>query len=150
MITHGTAQVTTRIQNSISSLSFSSSTEFTGSGTSRLDGQSRRNTNSGASDNTSNDEEKSGYLQPTLARLGQQCLSNLREVGEEKLLTRLYEGHSFGEMALIYDEPRNASVRATTEVRVRVALNHIICHSCTGQLTSSQWNRVSFHRSFPL
>lgn len=32
----------------------------------------------------------------------------------EKILTRLYEGHCFGEMALIYDEPRNASVRATT------------------------------------
>ncbi|CAM9524304.1 unnamed protein product, partial [Ectocarpus sp. 8 AP-2014] len=34
----------------------------------------------------------------------------------ERVLTRLYEGNSFGEMALIYDEPRNASVRATTEV----------------------------------
>ncbi|CAM9744856.1 unnamed protein product, partial [Discosporangium mesarthrocarpum] len=33
----------------------------------------------------------------------------------ERFLTNLYEGHFFGEMALIYDEPRNASVRATTE-----------------------------------
>lgn len=32
-------------------------------------------------------------------------------------LTHLYEGHSFGEMALLYDEPRNASVKAITEVR---------------------------------
>lgn len=32
----------------------------------------------------------------------------------ERVLTRLYEGHCFGEMALIYDEPRNASVQATT------------------------------------
>lgn len=40
------------------------------------------------------------------------------EVGvSERLLTHLYEGHSFGEMALIYNEPRNASVQATTEVR---------------------------------
>lgn len=36
----------------------------------------------------------------------------------EKVLTRLYEGNSFGEMALIYDEPRNATVRATTKVRI--------------------------------
>lgn len=32
----------------------------------------------------------------------------------ERVLTRLYEGHCFGEMALIYDEPRNATVQATT------------------------------------
>lgn len=32
-------------------------------------------------------------------------------------LTRLYEGTFFGEMALIYDEPRNANVRAATKVR---------------------------------
>lgn len=38
------------------------------------------------------------------------------ETTGEKILTRLYEGNSFGEIALIYDEPRNASVRAVTEV----------------------------------
>ena len=35
----------------------------------------------------------------------------------EKVLTRLYEGNTFGERALIYDEPRIATVRAVTEVR---------------------------------
>lgn len=35
---------------------------------------------------------------------------------EEISLTRLYEGTFFGEMALIYDEPRNANIRAATKV----------------------------------
>lgn len=35
---------------------------------------------------------------------------------QEIFLTHLYEGNCFGEMALIYDEPRNATVRAVTEV----------------------------------
>eukprot|EP00752_Nemacystus_decipiens_P001573 g1534.t1 len=42
--------------------------------------------------------------------------SGIDSTHTEKVLTRLYEGHSFGEMSLIYDEPRNASVRAVTEV----------------------------------
>ena len=42
--------------------------------------------------------------------------SGIDSIPTEKVLTRLYEGNCFGEMALIYDEPRNASVRATTEV----------------------------------
>ncbi|CAN0575456.1 unnamed protein product, partial [Ectocarpus sp. 12 AP-2014] len=33
-----------------------------------------------------------------------------------KLLVQMFEGHYFGELALIYGEPRNASVRATEEV----------------------------------
>lgn len=33
----------------------------------------------------------------------------------EKLLVQMFEGHYFGELALIYGEPRNASVRATDE-----------------------------------
>lgn len=38
--------------------------------------------------------------------------------GEEKerVLVQMFEGHYFGEVALIYGEPRNASVRATGEV----------------------------------
>lgn len=32
-----------------------------------------------------------------------------------KLLVQMFEGHYFGELALIYGEPRNASVRATEE-----------------------------------
>ncbi|KAI9996706.1 hypothetical protein PInf_014449 [Phytophthora infestans] len=35
----------------------------------------------------------------------------------EKELTRLYEGHVFGEMSLIYSEPRTASVRAVGPVK---------------------------------
>uniref|UniRef100_K3WAW8 cGMP-dependent protein kinase n=1 Tax=Globisporangium ultimum (strain ATCC 200006 / CBS 805.95 / DAOM BR144) TaxID=431595 RepID=K3WAW8_GLOUD len=35
----------------------------------------------------------------------------------EKELTRLYEGHVFGEMSLIYSEPRTASVRAIGPVK---------------------------------
>lgn len=43
--------------------------------------------------------------------------TSLRSSGEV-FLTRLYEGTSFGEMALIYDEPRNANIRATTKVEL--------------------------------
>lgn len=42
--------------------------------------------------------------------------SGIDSLPTEKVLTRLYEGNCFGEMSLIYDEPRNASVRAMTEV----------------------------------
>lgn len=38
----------------------------------------------------------------------------------ETTLTRLYEGNVFGEIALLYNEPRNANVRAITKVRVTV------------------------------
>jgi CRP-like cAMP-binding protein len=31
-------------------------------------------------------------------------------------ITSLYEGHFFGELALIYDEPRNATVKAINSV----------------------------------
>ena len=34
----------------------------------------------------------------------------------EQVLTRLYEGNTFGEMALVYDEPRTSTVHAVTEV----------------------------------
>lgn len=37
-------------------------------------------------------------------------------VNGERILARLHEGNDFGEMALVYDEPRNANVRAVTEV----------------------------------
>jgi CRP-like cAMP-binding protein len=36
---------------------------------------------------------------------------------KEKTLTRLYEGHCFGEMALVLDKPRAASIMATTELK---------------------------------
>lgn len=42
--------------------------------------------------------------------------SSNASVPDERILTRLYKGNCFGEMALIYDEPRNASVRALTKV----------------------------------
>lgn len=47
---------------------------------------------------------------------GQGRWSGIDSLPTEKVLTRLYEGHCFGEMSLIYGEPRNASVRAVTEV----------------------------------
>lgn len=42
------------------------------------------------------------------------CHSSEEEI--EKLVVQMFEGHYFGELALIYGEPRNASVRATGEV----------------------------------
>ncbi|KAJ0406883.1 hypothetical protein ATCC90586_001464 [Pythium insidiosum] len=43
---------------------------------------------------------------------------DLRKPGSpERELTRLYEGHVFGEMSLIYSEPRTASVRAVGPVK---------------------------------
>ncbi len=38
-------------------------------------------------------------------------------VDKEKTLTRLFEGHCFGEMALVLDKPRAASIVATTELK---------------------------------
>lgn len=49
-------------------------------------------------------------------RNGRRRWSGIDSLPTEKVLTRLYEGNCFGEMALIYDEPRNASVRALTKV----------------------------------
>lgn len=37
----------------------------------------------------------------------------------EKKLVQMFEGHYFGELALIYEEPRTASVRATDEASFR-------------------------------
>jgi CRP-like cAMP-binding protein len=36
--------------------------------------------------------------------------------GQQSILVQMYEGQFFGELALIYNEPRNASVRAITNV----------------------------------
>lgn len=72
--------------------------------------------------------------------------------GMERFLTRLYEGNFFGEMALIYDEPRNASVRATTEVRRSVSKRHkITSHSWHGLLKSCSWSlfMLAYSRGFP-
>lgn len=54
--------------------------------------------------------------QPELSGWSDREWSCMDSPPTERVLTRLYEGNSFGEMALIYDEPRNASVRATTDV----------------------------------
>ncbi|CAM9700356.1 unnamed protein product, partial [Hapterophycus canaliculatus] len=42
------------------------------------------------------------------------------ETGKQRtrVLVQMFEGHYFGELALIYGEPRNASVRATEEARI--------------------------------
>nr|CCA25284.1 calcium/calmodulindependent protein kinase kinase pu [Albugo laibachii Nc14] len=48
---------------------------------------------------------------------------------EEKELTRLYEGHVFGEMSLIYQEPRTASVRAIGDVKC-LYLNKVDFDEC--------------------
>lgn len=42
------------------------------------------------------------------------------ENGSEKVLARLAKDHYFGEMALLGNQPRNATVRAVTDVRVAV------------------------------
>ena len=40
----------------------------------------------------------------------------------EKVVVQMFDGHYFGELALIYGEPRNASVRANGEVRMVLCL----------------------------
>lgn len=49
------------------------------------------------------------------------------DMEQTKLLVQMFEGHYFGELALIYGEPRNASVRATEEVRssCRLCRTHV-------------------------
>lgn len=37
---------------------------------------------------------------------------------EEAAVIQMFDGHYFGELALIYKEPRNASIRANGEVRM--------------------------------
>ncbi|EQC35853.1 CAMKK/CAMKK-META protein kinase [Saprolegnia diclina VS20] len=38
--------------------------------------------------------------------------------GKERMITHLYAGHYFGELALIYDDPRTATVRAVGDVEL--------------------------------
>ncbi|CAM9866108.1 unnamed protein product, partial [Hapterophycus canaliculatus] len=57
---------------------------------------------------------------------------------DEIVLTRLYEGNCFGEMALIYDEPRNASVRALTKVTC-VYLHKKDFRECLGDKTFNKF-----------
>lgn len=49
------------------------------------------------------------------AKTNEQPTKSLAEEERTKLLVQMFEGHYFGELALIYGEPRNASVRATEE-----------------------------------
>ena len=43
---------------------------------------------------------------------GQAAVVEIQDDGTEKILTRLFEGHCFGEMALVSDKPRSASIVA--------------------------------------
>ena len=49
---------------------------------------------------------------------------------EHGTLVTLYEGHSIGEMALINDKPRNASVMALTKVVTCMALTKDAFKEC--------------------
>lgn len=40
-------------------------------------------------------------------------------------MVQMFEGHYFGEVALIYGEPRNASVRATGEASITLTI--VVC-----------------------
>ncbi|MBN2423866.1 MAG: cyclic nucleotide-binding domain-containing protein [Calditrichaceae bacterium] len=55
------------------------------------------------------------------------------EENEEIILTRLYEGDYFGEMALITGEPRSATVRASTDVNLwkldKTDFDNLIMHN---------------------
>ena len=46
---------------------------------------------------------------------GQAAVVEIQKDGKENILTRLFEGHCFGEMALVTDLPRTASIVATTD-----------------------------------
>ncbi len=48
---------------------------------------------------------------------GQAAVVDVRKDGTEKQLTRLFEGHCFGEMALVTDEPRTASIVARSTLK---------------------------------
>ncbi|CAM9728013.1 unnamed protein product, partial [Chrysoparadoxa australica] len=50
----------------------------------------------------------------------------------QKVLVQMYEGHYFGELALIYDEPRNASVRSLTSVSC-IYITKDDFHSCLAE-----------------
>lgn len=53
------------------------------------------------------------------------CISPSGEVCEEEVV-QMYEGLYFGELALIYGEPRSASVRAKGEVQKRLSMELVI------------------------
>eukprot|EP00903_Cladosiphon_okamuranus_P009035 g8638.t3 len=72
------------------------------------------------------------------------------ETGDErtKLLVQMFEGHYFGELALIYGEPRNASVRATEEVRC-VCITKEDFRSCMNEKRFQEvLEEVAYQRAF--
>jgi CRP-like cAMP-binding protein len=58
---------------------------------------------------------------------------------EHGTLVTLYEGHSIGEMALINDKPRNASVKAITKVVTCMALTKNAFKNCCS--TNDDFNK---------
>ncbi|CAM9851885.1 unnamed protein product, partial [Discosporangium mesarthrocarpum] len=75
--------------------------------------------------------------------------SSLGETGlmEERLLVQMFEGHYFGELALIYGEPRNASVRAKGEVHC-MCLTKEAFRSCMNDEKFQQvLEQVAFQRA---
>ncbi|CAM9645159.1 unnamed protein product, partial [Ectocarpus sp. 13 AM-2016] len=66
-----------------------------------------------------------------------------------KLLVQMFEGHYFGELALIYGEPRNASVRATTEEVRCVCITKEDFRSCMNEKRFQEvLEEVAYQRAF--
>src|SRR5574342_1193971 len=55
---------------------------------------------------------------------GRVQVSKLLQIGTQRLLTELYPGHFFGELALVEDAPRVASVDALEETALLVITKH--------------------------
>jgi Cyclic nucleotide-binding domain len=56
-------------------------------------------------------------------------------VDSEQVLVQMFEGHYFGELALIFDEPRNASVRAISTVNCMYISKEVSSHVCMQTLS---------------
>ena len=59
---------------------------------------------------------------------------------EDRVLVHLGEGHCFGEMALIYDEPRNASARVVSPLGVECAF--LVKEDFRGALNDDQFQEI--------